>query len=47
MYRELVIAKSADGRPLKRLIVSKTERLSYLANPAFESAVESGESWPV
>jgi len=47
MHRDLVIAKDANGTPLKRLIVNATDRLFYLAHPELEAAVESGESWPV
>jgi hypothetical protein len=47
MMRSLVIARDAYDRPLKRLAIAETKSLTYLANPALEDAVKSGESWPV
>ena len=47
MLRSLVIAKDAHDRPLKRLAIAETKSLIYLANPALEDAVESGEIWPI
>lgn len=46
MNARLVIARDANSRPLKRLIISTTRQLAYLANPELDKAVESGEASP-